>query len=133
MQQNLPKRPVHFIFDNPVGRWLISGVVIIAVSISVIGGVDDVVASSNQSVRDAPQSRVLNQQISLEKPRMLIADVQSAKSIINPPMTALSGKPGNPKMPQTSDYKATQLTIVGSVLLAITALIGGLIFKKRKD
>lgn len=133
MQQNLPKRPAHFIFDSPVGRWLISGIVIIAISISVIGGVDNVVASSNQSVRDAPQSRVLNQQITPEKPGMLIADVQSAKSIIKSPMTALSGKSDNPKIPQTDDYKSTQLTIVGSVLLAITALISGLIFKKRKE
>ncbi|MEE8825665.1 hypothetical protein LASUN_23700 [Lentilactobacillus sunkii] len=45
----------------------------------------------------------------------------------------VNGSLNNRILPQTGDYKSTQLTIVGSVLLAITALIGGLIFKKRKD
>ena len=38
----------------------------------------------------------------------------------------------NQKLPQTGDYESTQLTIVGTIILAITALIGGLVYEKRK-
>lgn len=81
-----------------------------------------------QTIPNAPVTKALNSQ---QAPTILHSNVAkpSHKSVAK----SAIGFTANQKLPQTGDYEAQQVTIIGSILLAITALFAGLIVKKKKD
>ncbi|MCJ2162537.1 LPXTG cell wall anchor domain-containing protein [Lentilactobacillus kefiri] len=59
--------------------------------------------------------------------------VTSASSIESKVAQAAISLSVNQRLPQTGDFQTIQAIIIGTILLAITALFAALIVKKKKD